>query len=184
MTSARPGLDLSTLSPQTRRALRLVAIAAAALGVLLGIQAFLLHAFMDPLNDLRVYYDAGARLNAGLPLYDATATDSLGLYLYPPLLAIAFRPLALLPFELVAVLWQALLVGALLLTIRRAGLGEPVLIVLGWLALPIAWALTIGQVEPVLTLLLAIGSPVAVAIAANGKVFPLLVAVDQRARRG
>ncbi len=183
VTTPPRGLALPTLSPPTRRALRIILIVSAGVGVILGIQTLALHATMDPLNDLRVYYDAGARLNAGQPLYATGAIDSVGLYLYPPLLAIVFRPLARLPFEVVAVGWQLMILAALGLTLRRTGLKEPVLIALGWLALPIAWALVIGQAEPLLTLMLAIGSPITVAIATNLKVFPILVAVYWVGRR-
>ena len=51
------------------------------------------HLRMDPLADVRAYYDAGARLNAGLPLYlDVASTNVPGSYHYPQLLAIAVLP--------------------------------------------------------------------------------------------
>ena len=183
MTTARQSFALSALSPQARRALRVVLIVAAVLGAILGLQTLVLHATSDPLHDLRIYYDAGARLNQGQPLYDAAATDSVGLYLYPPLLAISFRPLALLPFEVVAVAWEVLLVAAVAATVRRAGVREPVLIALGCLALPIGWALAVGQLEPIVTLLVAVASPWTIALAANLKVFPILVAAYWIGRR-
>ena len=55
--------------------------------------------------------------------------------------------------------------------------------VAAWLALPIMWALTIGQAQVLVTLLLALGAPWAVAIAANLKLLPLLVAVYWIGRR-
>ena len=58
-----------------------------------------------------------------------------------------------------------------------------VLIAAGLLALAIAWTVTIGQAQALVTLLLAIGSPWAVAVAANIKVFPALVAVYWVGRR-
>jgi len=183
VTTARERLPLPTVSPATRRAIRWVGIAAAVVGVALGLETLVLHATTDPVHDLRIYYDAGARLNAGQPLYDADATDSEGLYLYPPLTAIAFRPLAILPFEVVAVGWELAMVAALTMTIWRAGVREPVVLAVAWLALPILWALSIGQIEPLVTLLLAVGSPVGVALAANLKVFPVLVAIYWLARR-
>ena len=57
------------------------------------------------------------------------------------------------------------------------------LIVAGWLALPILWTVTIGQAQALVTLLLAIGAPWGVAIAANLKLFPALVAVYWVGRR-
>jgi hypothetical protein len=153
-----------------------VGILAAVLGLALGVQTLVLHLATDPLNDVRVYYDAGARLNAGLPLYDPTAEDSRGLYLNPPLLAILFRPLALLPFPVAAAIWQVVIVAALLLAVRRAGVREPVVLALGWLALPILWALSIGQAEPLITLALTWASPASVAFAGHLKLLPWLAA--------
>lgn len=182
MTASLPPARLR-LSAPTVRALRRIGIVAAILGLALGVQTLTLHATTDPFADVRVYYDAGARLNAGLPLYDATAEDSIGLYLNPPLLAILFRPLALLPFPAAAAIWQVVIIGALVLAIRRAGLREPVVLALGWLALPILWALTIGQAEPILTVLLTWGSPASVAIAGHLKLVPWLAAGYWAVRR-
>jgi hypothetical protein len=168
-----PGVRISAAG---RRNLRRVGIFAAVLGVVLGIQTLVLHMSMDPLNDVRVYYDAGARLNAGLPLYDPVADDSVGLYLNPPLLAILFRPLALLPFPAAAAIWMLVIVAALLLVIRRAGVREPVILAVCWLALPILWALSIGQAEPLITLALTLASPASVAFAGHLKLLPWLAA--------
>jgi hypothetical protein len=164
------------LSPSGRRAVRRIGILAAVLGMILGLQTLVLHLTMDPFADARVYYDAGARLNAGLPLYDAAATDSIGLYLYPPLLAILFRPLALLPFPVAAAIWEVVIISALVLAVRRMGLREPVILAIGWLALPILWALAIGQAEPLVTLSLTWASPLSIAFAGNLKLLPWLAA--------
>ena len=81
-------------TPNVRRVL----VVAALVGLVLGIQTVILHLTTDPLADVHAYYDAGARLNAGLPLYEQPATTNENeFYRYPPLLAILFRPLALLP---------------------------------------------------------------------------------------
>ena len=71
---------------------------------------------------------------------------------------------------------EVAIVGALLLAIRRVGVREPVLLVLGWLALPILWALSIGQAEPLITVLLTWGSPASVALAGHLKLVPWLAA--------
>ena len=87
-------------SSRARRERRLyqVAFAAAVVGTLLGINTLILHLRSDPLVDIHAYYDAGTRLNQGLPLYAQMATTNQAeFYRYPPLLAIVFRPLALLP---------------------------------------------------------------------------------------
>ena len=51
------------------------------------------------------------------------------------------------------------------------------------LALPILWSLAIGQAQALVTLLLTYGTPLAVALAANIKVFPALVAIWWVGRR-
>lgn len=173
-----------TLSPATRRVIGWVLVIAALIGTGIGINTLVLHLTMDPLADVRAYYDAGARLNAGLPLYeqDATTNDP-HFYRYPPLLAIAFRPLALLPFELAAATWEAVVLGAFALTLRRIGLGRNVLLALGMLAMPVIWTLVIGQAHALVTLLLAFGNPVTVALAGHLKLFPWLAAVYWVGRR-
>ena len=167
-----------------RRGLRVLAVVLAGFGLLLGIEVLILHLTTDPLADVHAYYDAGARLNAGLPLYEQTADPNFNYYyFYPPLLAIVFRPLALLPFTTAALIWEAVLLVATVLTFRRIGLREPVVLVACILALPILWALAIGQAQALVTLLLTYGNPFAVALAANIKVFPGLVAVYWVGRR-
>ena len=81
------------LSPMGRRLVWAILVVGAAIGLLIGLWALQLHLRMDPLADVRAYYDAGARLNAGLPLYEqAATTNEAAFYRYPPLLAILFRP--------------------------------------------------------------------------------------------
>jgi len=178
-----PGTSRAMLSPRGRRQVGYVLVLAAVVGAALGVETIVLHLTTDPLVDIRRYWEAGARLNAGLPLYGLTSPDTTATYLYPPLLAILFRPLALLPFEAAAAAWEAVVVLSLLATLRRIGLGRPLLLALGMLALPIGWSLAIGQVEVVLTLLLAIGAPWAVALAGHVKLLPWLVAVFWLGRR-
>ena len=167
------------------RRVRWVLIGAGVLGVLIGIDTLLLHLRLDPLADVRAYYDAGARLNAGLPLYVQTATtDDPGFYRYPPLLAIAFRPLALLPYETAAIIWETFLIVLFAGTLVRLGLrNQWTWIVTGWLAAPIAWSLAIGQAQVAVTFLVALGSPWAIALAGNLKVLPVVVAIYWIGRR-
>jgi hypothetical protein len=170
--------------PWVRGVLLVVAVVGAGLGLLLGIEVLILHLTTDPLADVHAYYDAGARLNAGLPLYAQTADPNLNdYYFYPPLLAIAFRPLALLPYDTAAIIWEAIILGATVLTVRRIGLRRPVLLAACWLALPILWTVAIGQAQAIVTLLLAYGTPFGVALAANLKVFPGLAAIYWVGRR-
>jgi len=167
-----------------RRFLLVVAVVFAGFGLLLGIEVLIRHLTTDPLADIHAYYEAGARLNAGQSLYVQTADPNGNhYYFYPPLLAIAFRPLALLPFEAAAAIWESIVIAATVLTVRRIGVRGPVLLVACWLALPILWALAIGQAQAVVTLLLAYGTPFGVALAANLKVFPGLAAIYWIGRR-
>jgi hypothetical protein len=173
------------LRPATRRRIRAVLIGAAVIGTLIGINNAILHLTMDPLADVRAYYDAGARLNAGQPLYEqAVTTNEAAFYRYPPLLAILFRPLAVLPYEVAALIWEAIVIAAFGWTVWRLGLRKPeTWIALGILAMPTVWSIVIGQAQVLVTALLVVASPWAVAFAANLKVFPLLVAVYWLGRR-
>jgi len=180
MSASTAGIVAAFQTPSVRRVL----VAAALLGALLGVEAVVLHLSTDPLADVHAYYDAGARLNAGIPLYDQPAsTDDAAFYRYPPLLAIAFRPLALLPFPAAAAIWEAALIAAFALTILRLGRGRPTWLVLGMLALPIGWSLVIGQAQVAVTLLTALGAPWALALATNLKLFPALAAIWWVGRR-
>jgi glycosyl transferase family 87 len=172
------------LTPATARQLRLVLFGAAVIGLLIGVNNAVLHLTTDPFADVRAYYDAGARLNAGLPLYlQSVGTNDAAFYRYPPLLAIAFRPLALLPWPLAAAIWETFLVGAFAMTIRRLGWRPPTWLAVGMLAMPIAWSLVIGQAQVLVTALLVLGAPWAVALAAHLKLLPALVAIYWLGRR-
>jgi hypothetical protein len=167
------------------RGVHRVFIAASVLGLLIGLDTLVLHLRLDPLADVRAYYDAGTRLNAGLPLYIQTATtDDPGFYRYPPLLAIAFRPLALLPYETAALIWEGFLIVLFIGTLIRLGLrNEWTWIVTGWLAAPIAWSLVVGQAQVAVTFLVALGAPWAIAVAGNLKILPVVVAIFWIGRR-
>lgn len=167
-----------------RRNIDLVLFAGAVVGVLIGINTLLLHLGSDPLGDVRAYYDAAARLNAGQPLYAQPATtNEAEFYRYPPLLAIAFRPLALLPFSTAALIWEAVVVAsfvALLVRVRPAFRGW---LLIGMLAMTILWSLAIGQAQVPVTLLMAIGTPWSLALAAHLKILPALAAIWWVGRR-
>lgn len=158
--------------------------AAAVLGALIGFNTLLLHLGGDPLADVRAYYDAGARLNAGLPLYEqAATTNEAEFYRYPPLLAILFRPLASLPYEVAALIWELVVAASLALLLWRIRPGFRGWLLVGMLAMPLLWSLAIGQAQVPMTLLLAIGAPWSVALAAHLKVLPALVAIWWLGRR-
>ena len=161
-----------------RRTVGVLMVAVAVLGAILGAQMLAFHLATDPLADFRVYYDAAARLNAGLPLYPP------GARIYPPLFEIALRPLALLPFDIAAGIWVGITLAALGVTLWCIGIRRPATwIAVGVLSAAIAWVLSIGQAEVIITLLLTLGSPLAVALAGNIKLFPLLAGTYWLARR-
>lgn len=175
-------------SPAARRAIRLAVFALAVAGALAGIGVLYLQIEGGALDDVRAYYDAGARLNAGLPLYPPDADpNAADFYRYPPLMAILFRPLSLLPFETAALVWQAVVVASLVGTIWWIGPRRPATwLAVGILGVPIAWATAIGQAQVPLTFLTAVGAPWSIALAANLKLFPALVAawwIGRRDRR-
>jgi hypothetical protein len=176
---------MSTPAPHsTGRTANLVLFSLAVLGALVGLGVFLIHLGSDPLVDIRAYYDAGARLNAGLPLYEqAATTNQAEFYRYPPLLAIAFRPLALLPFETAAIIWEAIVVASLALLIVWLRPGFRGRLMLGILAMPILWSLAIGQAQIPMTLLMAVGTPWSLAFATHLKVLPALAAIWWIGRR-
>jgi len=177
----RPARPVWWATPRIRLVLRFAML----VGIALGIETVVLHLMTDPLADVHAYYDAGARLNAGQPLYVQPASvDDAAFYRYPPLLAILFRPLALLPFEVAAAIWMTLIAAMFVATLVRLDLRRPLtLFVVCVLALPTGWSIVIGQAQVAVTLLLALGSPWAVALAENLKVFPILAAVWWLGRR-
>jgi hypothetical protein len=167
-----------------RRNVNLVLFTAAVFGGLIGVNTFLLHLGSDPLADIHAYYDAGARLNAGLPLYEqAATTNQAEFYRYPPLLAIAFRPLALLPFEVAAAIWESVVVASFLALIWWLRPGFRGRLLVGMLAMPILWSLAIGQAQVPMTLLVALGTPWSLALATHLKVLPALAAIWWVGRR-
>lgn len=167
------------------RQVRLAWNVAAAVGLLAGLQTLWLHLTMDPLADIRAYYDAATRLNEGLPLYPAGAdTDAADFYRYPPLFAMLFRPLALLPFPAAAAVWQSIVLLAFVLTLYRLGIRRrETWIAVCVLASPIAWTLAVGQAQSLVTLLLTLGSPGAIAFAGHLKLFPILAGLWYVGRR-
>jgi hypothetical protein len=174
-----------TAAPERAQLVSWLWFALAVIGALAGAYLFWVHATTDPLADVHAYYDAGARLNAGLPLYPAGADPNAAeFYRYPPLLAIAFRPLALLPFDVAAGIWEVLVLAAFGATLWRLEIRRPATwLAVGVLGLPIDWTLAIGQAQAIVTLLLTLGNPWAVALAGHLKLFPFLAALFWLGRR-
>ena len=162
--------------PAVPRWANYVLFSLAVLGAMVGAYIFVLHLTTDPAADVHAYYEAGARLNAGQPLYEQSAsTAGSHYYFYPPLLAVAFRPLALLPFEVAAAIWMARRLASLVGSIWLAGVRNRwTWYVLGWLAAPIAWSVVIGQAQVPVMFLLTLATPFGLALAGSLKVFPAL----------
>ncbi len=178
-----------TGAPRRRPArppLRWVAVwTAVFVGVLLGVGTAAVHLRLDPLTDVHAYYDAASRLNAGQPLYPAGANiDAAEFYRYPPLLAIVLRPLALLTFDQAALVWEAILLVAMLATLWILGIRRPsTWIAAGLLGAPLAWTMSIGQAQAIVTLLITIATPWSLALATNLKLYPALAAIFWIGRR-
>ena len=159
--------------------------ALAVIGAIAGFAVAWMHLLGDPLNDARPYYEAASRLNAGQPLYPENLDpNSNKIYLYPPLFAVLLRPFALLPYEVFALLWELVVVGSFVVLLQRLGVRRrSTWIAIGLLGVPIGWALTVAQAHVPMTLLMAIGQPWSIALAANLKLFPALLILYWLGRR-
>jgi Glycosyltransferase family 87 len=177
--AAREPLDRLIELARHRRTIGVLVVGVAVIGAVFGVDMLVFHLTTDPLNDVQAYYLAATRLNAGQALYPpGLDVNGPHYYFYPPLFAIAFRPLALLPYPVAACVWELFVLIALATTLWRLGVRRPATwFAVAVLARPIAWTVAIGQAQAVVTLLLAFGSPFTVALAANLKLFPALVAI-------
>lgn len=143
-----------------RAALRILAVALVILvpgaivlaGVASGTFAF----------DFLAYHQAAQRVLAGERLYDPSVqvTGGFGLFYYPPPFVLAIVPLGLLSAAVASWIWLglsvAMLVGAIGLLPVRAGVRWTTLLLAG-LSWPVAYALKLGQVGPLLLLLFVLG---------------------------
>lgn len=126
--------------------------------------------------DFLAYHQAANRVLAGERLYDPTVqeTGGFGLYYYPPPFVVALLPLAPLAPGLATWVWVALSVAALVGGIALMPVSPTVrwlTLLLAGLSWPVAYALKLGQVGPLLLLLFAIGwrwldRPIAVGVSA------------------
>ena len=163
----------------------LVLVALAVVGAAAGVAVAWMHVKGDPLADAHAYYEAATRLNHGQPLYPANLDPNLNhIYLYPPLLAQLLRPLALLPYEWFALGWELIVIATFVWLLQHLGVRrQSTWIAIGLLGVPIGWALTIAQAHIPMTLLMAMGQPWSIALAANLKLFPALIALYWLGRR-
>jgi hypothetical protein len=120
--------------------------------------------------DFLAYHQAANRLLAGLPLYDpalkslhASGVSDVGAvvpFLYPPPFALAFIPLAPLPSAAAGVVWLGLSLMAVIVAIWVLPISAQarwVTLLLAGLSWPVAYAMKLGQVSPLLLLLFAVG---------------------------
>lgn len=169
------------------RAARLIAIAAAVLGVLVLIGAAL-SSNVQP--DADAYWHAALRLREGQPLYGGPLGDETEIYRYAPWFAFAWMPLTYLGQGGAYLVWRAILVGATLLAVwpllRRPSAASLTLAVLvGGLLLS---NLPAGNVTPLIVGALVAGirsraGPVLLGLAASLKVFPLVLLAGYVAER-
>jgi len=167
------------------RPLRLLLFALAVCGAIFGVAMLWYQLVHNPLGDTQAYYNAATRLNEGEPLYPADQqVNTNAAYFYPPLFAILFRPLALLPYEVAAAIWATIIVVASVAILLRVGIRRPELwLAVGILGAPIAVVLAVAQAHAIVTLLLATMTPAGVAIAGQIKLFPILAAAWWIGRR-
>ena len=142
------------------------------------------------LIDLQVYRVGGEHVLAGAPLYAGGVLLDLP-FVYPPFAAVLFAPLALLPLDLLKVLWTAAGVALLAYVVHRCAprAAWPVVVLIAVVATaldPVRTTLYLGQINIVLLALVAgdlLGRPgsrlrgVGVGLAAAVKLTPLLFVV-------
>ncbi|WP_158257149.1 glycosyltransferase family 87 protein [Kineococcus xinjiangensis] len=188
------------------RAGLVVPVALAVLWCAVVVTTHLTAQWWQPGYDLAVYRRGARDLLAGRDLYLA-ATDRGHYFVYPPLAAVLMVPLLLLPPSAALLIWDAVLVVAVVLgtgwLLRavpvRAGAGPRAPLVTG-LSLaavlvsdPFRESVVLGQISPLVVLGLVVGcllggrrGAVLAALAASVKVTPALVltaAVNRTARR-
>jgi glycosyl transferase family 87 len=153
----RGGLEVNALG---RAALPVAAISA-----LVGVSGLVVFAAIAAGTfgfDFLAYHGAAERVLHGERLYDPTVqqTGGFGLFYYPPPFVLAVLPFGLLPATAATWLWLtlsvAMLVGGIAILPVRPSMRWATLLLTG-LSWPVAYALKLGQVGPLLFLLFAVG---------------------------
>jgi hypothetical protein len=154
--TARRGFEMDALA---RAALPILAIAS--LVVVPGVVVLAAVSAGTFGFDFLAYHQAATRVLDGQRLYDPTVqqTGGFGLFYYPPPFVLAVLPFALLPATAATWLWLVLSVAMLVAGIAilpvRPGIRWATLLLAG-LSWPVAYALKLGQVGPLLLLLFAV----------------------------
>jgi len=112
--------------------------------------------------DFLAYHAAASRVLDGGPLYDMSfvGTGGFGLFYYSPTFGPLILPFGLLPDTVAVWTWTALLVGAFLAGIALLPVPASVrwtVLLLAALTWPVAYAIKLGQVGPILFLAFAAG---------------------------
>jgi len=112
--------------------------------------------------DFLAYHAAASRVLAGGPLYDMSfvGTGGFGLFYYPPTFGPLVLPFGLLPETVAVWTWTGLLVAAFLggVALLPVSVGVRwVVLLLAALTWPVAYAIKLGQVGPILFLAFAAG---------------------------
>jgi alpha-1,2-mannosyltransferase len=153
----RDGLDPGALA---RAALPVAAIAS--LLVIPGLVILAAQAAGTLGFDFLAYQQAASRVLAGERLYDPTVqqTGGFGLFYYPPPFVLAVLPFALVPAATATWLWLGASMAMLVAGVALLPVGVTVrwtTLLLAGLSWPVAYALKLGQVGPLLFLLFSIG---------------------------
>jgi hypothetical protein len=142
-------------------------------------------------HDWQAYYNAAERLRTGQPLYPPVEDPgTASVYRYPPWFAVVWIPLTYVPPEVASVVWvSAMFVAGGFALLPLLSSGRRPAILLGALLMPfLAQAAIHGNVQPLVVALLVhtvdgrLG-PIAIAVAASLKGFPVIYAFVYAVRR-
>jgi hypothetical protein len=163
------------------RAARLVALA-----IVIGwsISNIWFHVTSWNLADMDAYWNAAMRVRDGGDLYPVLSdTSRADVFRYAPWFAWAWVPITYLPKELVGVVWSVVLLAATWVALRPLMRADPTsLAALTLLGSFLVWAVTVGNVQPLLIAGLVHGlerrsGPVWVGVVASLKAVPILYAL-------
>jgi hypothetical protein len=154
-----------------------------AAAVTVGLLLILVGLFAYRQFDFKVFWEAGRDLLHGDRIYPSRAElgeNTRSYFVYPPFVAMAFVPFAVLPFGASAVLYVALAIAATVATLRILGVEDRrcYLALLFWM--PVLQSVGLGTIAPFLGLALAVAwtqrhsryaMPVCLALAVAAKLF-------------
>jgi hypothetical protein len=123
--------------------------------LVLGVCFALYHLF-----DFHVFWQASRHVLDGrtpYPRLESIASDKRTYYVYPPLLALLTTPLGVLPFPVAGVIFSALLIACVPLTLRLLGVTDRSCLVVCFVWMTTLQAIAIGTVGPLLALGVAAG---------------------------